>query len=462
MSYAIPIIYKKKSMFDKLTLSKFSKSLLKSISEEAGIYIFFDEYKKPIYVGKAINLKKRLYSYTLRNLEPKTKLMVFNTVYLSIVKVTSEIEALLLEAKLVSKFRPKFNIQLKDDKSPLYVIITKDEYPRVLTARRIFKNGLKVLKTFGPFLTSENVYFILKTIRRVFPFATHKPEGKACFYSHLGLCDPCPSTIEILSSIKKDQEKKRYIENIKHIKKLLDGNVTLLTEGLTRDMRKYSENENFEMAEVNKILIEKIKNITRRVISGEHFIENPNLREDLRSIELNTLQKHLQQHLLSVTLNSSIKRIECFDIAHLSGKYPVASMVTFIDGAPNKEFYRHFKILQKKGNSDADSMTEVSKRRIKHFSDWGVPDLILVDGGRPQVSKFQSEFEKFNLPVVGIAKMSLSLVIPTTKKSNGKYVYNIIGLQNKKFMPLILRLKDEAHRFSRKLHHKLLQKSYNI
>ena len=435
----------------------FSRKTINKVPQEPGVYIFYNLVKKVIYVGKAINLRSRLYSYTLAGRDAKTARMLASVYKFSYIRVTSEIEALILEASLVQKFLPKYNIQLKDDKSPLYIVITKDKYPRVLTARgRNLQKGKVHL--FGPFLSGRSVYFVLKTIRKIFPYATHLPEKKACLYSQIGLCSPCPSTIERASESEKSILVSQYIDNVVAIKKLLNGNFASLTTFLKRKMRKSAQMQNFELAARIKNTLDELVYLATKPTPSIAFIENPNLKTGMREQEMGALKKALGVHFLGVT---NPTRIECYDSAHVSGDKPATAMVTFINAEPEKGYYRHFKIKGLKGASDTDSLREACVRRTKHFEDWGKPDLVVVDGGRAQISTAQNIFSKFGLPVVGIAKLSASLIIPT-KKAGSTYTFRAIALRGRGFEHLLIRLKDEAHRFSRKLHHKMMRDSYGL
>ena len=156
---------------------------------------------------------------------------------------------------------------------------------------------------------------------------------------------------------------------------------------------------------------------------------------------MSELKKLLHFYHLPFT---KLNRIECFDVAHLSGTNPTASMVTFINGEPAKEYYRHFKIKKAKGGNDYDSMREVATRRAIHFDDWGKPDLIIVDGGKGQISAF-----KINVPVVGIAKNPDRLIIGGNKIKLTGAALNLVS-----------HIRDEAHRFARRYHHHLISKVY--
>src|SRR5216684_4187935 len=171
------------------------KKEISKIPLNPGVYEFKNNTGKIIYIGKAKNLKNRLNSYFLTNLLPKTAQMVNTASSVSYTIVNSEFEALLLEANLIKKYKPKYNIALKDDKSPLYIGITKDKCPRIITFRKSDIENLKLKTYFGPYLTGYSAARVLKLIRKIFPYSTHIPANRICIYNQLGLCNPCPSEI---------------------------------------------------------------------------------------------------------------------------------------------------------------------------------------------------------------------------------------------------------------------------
>lgn len=423
----------------------------KELSQEPGVYIFFNKKGEPLYVGKAKNLKIRLRSYFREKLFGKTLSMIKHANSLSTIEVRSELEALLLEAKLVKRLNSPFNIQLKDDKQPLYIKISKEKYPRIITARKSDIKGNMAI--YGPFPNSESVRVVLRIIRGVFPYSQHKIGKRACLYKQLGLCNPCPNEIEAeKNDATKKTLRKIYFRNIKSIKNIFDGKLIKVRNDLLIQMNNFSKNNDFENAIVLRNQIQKIDYITQPIIQAQNFLDNPNLIEDLRYYEMKKLYI-----LLSKYLNlKSVRRIECYDVAHLSGTKATASMVTFIDGVSEKKYYRHFKILQKNGNNDISSLSEVAERRIKYLSSWGKPDLIIVDGGKGQVSAFNKLFSEKGIPVIGLAKKKETLVIPQEYEGDKKYIL----IQPKgEVLNLIQRIRNEAHRFARVYHHKLLIKS---
>lgn len=438
-----------KNLLSKILKTKITPKFYLKLPENPGVYVYFKK-GNPIYIGKAINLKHRVASYFRLNLEAKTARMISEAEELGYIKVTNELEALLLEAKLIKTYLPKYNIISKDDKHPLYIVITKEEFPRVLSARKLITNNQEIIADYGPFPSSTNVKTVLKMIRRIFPYSDHKLGKRACLYSQIGLCSPCPN--EIVHSTKYAVLRKEYLSNIRHIKAILDGKIENLKREFTKEMERYSKNESYEKAGELRDKIRKLTYITSPKASIEGYLENPNFSEDLRSGEIENLRSLLTGFLPV----KNLARIECFDVAHLQGASATASMVTFINGTPDKSLYRHFRIIQKNRRDDYSSMKELAKRRKKHFGDWGVPDLIIVDGGKGQLSMFLKEYENEGIPIVGLAKKFETLVIPV--KIMEANSYKEVRLPKSPALNLIERLRDEAHRFAQSYHHKLISK----
>lgn len=392
-------------------------------------------------MGKAKNLKKRVSSYFTGSLGEKTQIMISQAHKIHITIVESELESLLLEAALIKKLNPKYNSKLTDGKAYPLIRITKDAYPKVLTARRA--DDPKSLY-FGPYPNVGAMRTVLKIIRRIFSFVNvlHHPK-KPCLYYHLGLC-PCP---EVFDSA---EIKTNYKKNIRHIIQFLNGEKTTILSELQKERDEYSKNEQFEDAQNVQKQIDAVVFVTSPTHKPFEYEINPNLREDLRTDELLSLQEELKKN--GVTTNYP-HRIECYDISNTSGLQATASLVVLTDGEIDKSQYRKFKIDPTIiGPNDFAMMKHTLKRRLKH-SEWPTPDLIIVDGGKGQVSSALEALQEAqsSIPLVGLAKRE-EIIITST--------FTEIKLpKSSKASLLVRRIRDEAHRFAVSYHRKLRSKA---
>lgn len=419
-----------------------TKENLLTVPETYGVYKFLKD-GLPIYIGKSVNLKHRLLSYLIAT-GIKTRKMVSQAQTVEFVKVNSEIEALLLESLLIKKFQPKYNVISKDDKHALYIAITDEVYPRLITVRK--NSDIKIKKIYGPFPSSIQVKRLLKIIRRIFPYSDHLPSKRTCLYNQIGLCNPCPSKIEkTLDGKEKSLLTLEFKKNIRYINLLLCRKFKLLERKLNKKMQTLSKLKNYETALEVRKQIETLNYITSPRVNEGYFIENPDIYQDKVNQKLKELKRLLFSNGIKV---GSLKRIECFDVAHIQGKLATASMVVFIDGFAEKSQYRRFKIRQPKTLSDYDNLGEIARRRISNIDKWGRPDLVIVDGGLGQVRIFHKLFLRHNLNVIGIAKNPDRIVFSSGTKIRLKgEVHNLVAS-----------LRDEAHRFARRYHHLLVQK----
>lgn len=413
-----------------------------------GVYLFKDPKGAVVYVGKSLNIRDRVKSHMASKFE-KSQAMVEKAVTVDHVVVENELEALLLEAALIKKHMPRYNSRVKDDKHPLYIkITTKDEFPKVSTAR--LENEPNAVY-FGPFHASSIAKKVLKDLRKIFTFCTQRDIGKKpCFYSHLGLCHPCPSSVsKINDEALKSSLKREYRKNINSLLLVLKGKTKQLIKKMESEMKEAVEQEAFEEAAKIRDQIKRLQYVTTPYKSTKIYLENPRALSDLREEEA----ERLKTYLLSVFPNlNSLKRIEYLDVAHIAGSSPTASLIVFIEGEPDKNMYRRFKILSKNSRDDFAMIGEVVKRRLKHLDDWGEPDLIIVDGGKPQVSAARSVFasEHVSIPLIGFAKRFEEII---TK--NGKYFEVMRLKEGDPALNLLRRLETEAHRFARSYHFKL-------
>lgn len=427
------------------------KSLIKKISNTPGVYILKDDQGAIIYIGKSIKVKSRLESHILSS-GTKSKKIIANTKTLEVIPVASELEALLLEAKLIKENLPKYNSSAKDDKSPLYIKITKGDFPIVGIGRGV---DLRNSTFFGPFPSSNLVKLVLKQIRGTIPYHSTQITKRPCLYFHLGLCNPCPARIIYSERVtKKEELKSQYRKNIKRLILLLSGKSNELKKDLEREMRDTSKRQDFEKARQIRDQIRNLEYITLSYKNPDEYLKNPELLEDQRETETQLLYQLLRPRMKNLRIP---RRIECFDNSHTAGKDPSSSMVTFTNGEPNKNLYRHFKIKKLNTRDDFAMMKEVLTRRFTHLNDWGTPDLIVIDGGKGQVSTALKVMSQVGVkyPLIGLAKRLEEIIIP---KEEGDYSLVRLSDDNQA-LHLLQRLRDESHRFARRLHFKERLKS---
>lgn len=543
------------------------KQTLSIIPELSGSYQYFDKNGEIIYVGKAKNLKKRVYSYFNKHHDsPKLRVMVPQIEKIQFIVTDSEVEALILESHLIKKHKPKYNVLLKDDKKFPYFVMTDEEYPRIVVARKSNKNKLKG-KYFGPYTDSRAMYSTLDLIKKLFPLKQCKNpkfKDRPCLYYQIGRCmAPCQRMIT----------PEEYKKILKNVELFLTGKQKELVEALKKEMEKYAALEDYEKAaryrdswkdvlktmEHQKVVFENT-NINQDIVSvyneGNLFVvsllqirqgrltdkkdfqfantegnlsnecevlttflkeyysmssefEIPNTvviganlldKQDIelyatwlgsitnkkvkitdaptkRNLELlNLAQKNAKFYFEKVKLEklTEIQRdynevgsyiqeklglskfpyvVECFDISHIQGTNTVASMVTFENGLPKKSQYRKFKVRSTESKpDDFKSLQEVVERRYfgKLSETLPMPDLIIIDGGKGQLSSVMEIFDKndFHPDVVSLAKRLEEVFKP--HESNP-----VIFPLNSPALYFFQRIRDEAHRFAITFHRKL-------
>ena len=367
-----------------------------------------------VYVGKATSLKERIRSYFSPNLDGKTRRQMLEVTEIEIQKTDSPLEALFLESRLIKKYAPKYNIKERDDKSRVYVHLTREPFPRVYLLRETDLHEIRERnpQLYGPFLSARSLEDALELIRGIVPFRSCRVlPRRRCLYGHLGLCEmPCEAKID----------KASYAKRVRQIKDFFEGKKSKILSGLKREMKLASKNQEYEKA---------IK-IRDRVFALEHLKESFVIRQE-RSLPV-------------------FQRIEGYDVSGISGAFATGSMVVFIEGMSEKSEYRKFRIKWTKKSNDIAMLKEVLIRRFKN--DWPKPDLILIDGGRGQVNAAVLVLENFKLdiPVVGLAKG------PDRKKDE---------IITSRVLPrhdilLFKEVRDEAHRFAKGYYEKLHGKAY--
>ncbi len=370
------------------------KNQLQKISKSSGVYFWLDGRGKVLYVGRATNLKNRLSQYFLPNLEPRIKEMVSQAKKIKTIETKTLLEAIILEAKYIKKYWPKYNIKDRDDRSFIYIVITKKDftYPVIIRGKDLQKYQDKNNQIFGPYQSFTLIKNALRIIRRIFPYGTCKANsGKPCFDYQVGLCPgSCLGKIN----------KKDYQKNIKNIILLLSGKKEYLIKKLLK--------ENPEQLKALKHL------------QDVSLIEN---------------EKNLEQN--------NFKRIEAYDISHFSGKETYGSMVVVdFEGEYQKNDYRLFKIKNNYLHDDFRALAETLERRLKH-KEWMYPDLFLIDGGRPQLDFLKEIFEKYKIKnVVGLSKFAGDEII-FLKNVDKKFKKEVLDIKL-----ILLKVRDEAHRFA--------------
>ncbi len=419
---------------------------LKHLPHASGVYQFFNAHGDIIYVGKAVDLARRVRQYFQRDdaLGAKTPQLVSEITQIKIIPTTSEFDALLLEAKLVRSLLPKYNSALRDDKSHLYVGFTlSEELPRIMWLRKgeiisIAKN--KKNRVYGPFQSSHALKSLLRSLRSVVPYCTQKQRsGKPCFYTQIGLCDPCPCAIVGLSGDERIRASKKYRANIHALQAIFEGHAKKVITNYETEMRSLANDQQFEQALMIKKRIETMYRVSQQRYDPAIFLERG--AEDVYAQELDAFRSALLPYYPKL---SSLSRIECYDISQLSGTSAVGSMVVLTDGRADNKEYRKFRIRTVKGISDVAMMAEVLTRRFSH-PEWPSADFILVDGGKGQVHTAKSVMDAHSVqtPMGGLAKRNEEIILPSGKE----FIVLRLPLSGKA-IKVAQRIRDEAHRFA--------------
>lgn len=410
-----------------------SVNQIKKLPDTAGVYLF-KKGKEILYIGKATSLKDRVRSYFSADLINTRGQFIVDMVSKSdkvdYLETDSVLEAIILEANLIKKHQPKYNTKEKDDKSYNYVVITKEDFPRVLLVRgreleklNDQSGGLNVKYKFGPYPNGSAIKEGLKIIRKIFPYrdkckASKDSPWKPCFNRQIGLC-PGVCVGEI--------SKKEYGEIIRNIKYFLEGKKKTLIKKLEREMKEYAKKQEFEKADKAK-----------RVLFSLNHIQDVAL-----------IKKSEKESVERVSSELTVFRIEAYDVSHISGTNMVGAMVVIENGELKKSDYRKFKIRSVNSPNDIVALKEILERRLKH-KEWRFPDAIVCDGDIAQRNAVEEILknnlgENYGVKIIGVVK-------------NAKHKpERILGDEEiiKKYKKEILLLNSEAHRFAIGFHRKL-------
>ena len=397
-----------------------------------GVYLMKDPAGLVVYVGKAKDLKKRLASYFIprQRMTPKVAAMMDTVADLEWHEVRSETEALLLEGKLIKRWRPRWNILFRDDKQfPQIRVDLADPIPRFRIVRARNSDSARY---FGPFPHQQAVRRTINEMRKKFGILlvdanpAPLPDGRWRLYG------------DVRSQIQKfpnEVTAEEYGERVTAACAFLEGKAGEWAEQTEADMRAAAAARDYEKAAELRDLLDALRRTTEK--SRRFLRENPLPRRD-ESGALDALATALGLARPPATA-------ECFDISHISGTLAVASMVRFVDGQADKTGYRRFKIKSFEGNDDFRSMEEVVGRRYSRLAEEGraFPELVIIDGGLGQVGAALSAFRKAGLtppPLIGLAKREETIVFPEGREL--KLPRHDVGLA------LLMRIRDEAHRFA--------------
>lgn len=529
--------------------------ILKTIPDDPGVYQYYDDTGKLIYVGKAKNLKKRVSSYFSKEVHDnaKTNILVRKIRDIKYLVVDTELDALLLENSLIKKHQPRYNIMLKDDKTFPWIVITSERFPRIFHTRKVIRDGSQY---FGPYANVKVMYTVMDLVKKMYPLRNCRlvlseenikaKKFKVCLEYHIGNClGPCEGL----------QDEAAYNEGIAHIRSIIKGNVGAVVRQLKELMQQYSLEMQFERAQETKEKIEALEqyqakstvvssSITNvdvysllsdekaayvnffKVIDGAivqgHTIELKKrleetdeellelavveLRErfssnapeiivpflpslEIPGVEWTVPQRGDKKHLLDLSLRNVMyfrkdreqqqnlvdperhtkrilatmktdlrlteepRHIECFDNSNFQGDFAVSAMTVFKDARPSKKDYRHFNVKTVVGPDDFATMEEVIYRRYKRVMDDNLemPQLIVIDGGKGQLSAAMTSLEKLGLrgkvAVIGIAKRLEEIYYPDDPIP--------LYLDKKsETLRVIQQIRDEAHRFGITHHRK--------
>ncbi len=422
---------------------------VKSFPTTPGVYLMKDAQGRVIYIGKARNLRSRAATYfnSTAASDRRTADLVPEIADVDCIETDSEVDALLLEARLIKDIQPRFNQELKDDKTfPYLQIVTSEDYPRVEFTRKPLTTGVKL---YGPFTSAKKLRGTIAVLQKIFQFRTCSLDIQAgderwrwfrpCLLASIRQCTaPCNLRIS----------PEEYREDIRRLRMFLDGHKTALLKEMREQMQQASQELKFETA--------------ARIRDEIQALESLNLRGNLAD--------HVQPEAFYVDPRKGLKGlkkvfhlpelprvIEGVDIAHLQGEETVASVVQFIDGLPFKHGYKRYKIRTVEGVDDFASLREVVSRRFRRLQQEGerFPDLLLIDGGQGQLSAVMAAFAAVGITppfTLSLAKREEEVYLPgdNTPRRLSRHSFALRLLQY---------VRDEAHRFAQAYHHLLRKRS---
>lgn len=423
---------------------------VRSFPTTPGVYLMKDAQGRVIYIGKAVNLKSRASSYFTQAaaVDRRTAELVTEIADIDYLETETEVDAVLLEARLIKDTRPRFNSELKDDKTfPYLEITTREDFPRVEFTRKPQTKGTKL---YGPFTNAKQLRGTITVLQKIFRFRNCSldiEEGdekwrwfRPCLLHSINQCT-APCNLQI--------SKEDYRKDINKLKLFLDGKKDRLLSEMKKEMQAASEKKLYEKAARLRDEIQLLDSINLRGNLEDHAQPEVFYIDPKKGMQ--GLKKVFQ-------LPELPRRIEGVDIAHLQGGETVASLVQFIDGLPFKHGYKRFKIRTVKGVDDFSSIREVVSRRIRRLHQEGesFPDILLIDGGKGQLSAAMSAMKELGVEppfTISLAKREEEVFVPGESEPRrlSRHSYGLRLLQY---------VRDESHRFAQHYHHLLRKKSH--
>lgn len=428
-----------------------------------GVYWFLDDAGKVLYVGKAIRLRTRLRSYTqLTKLSDRIHTLATTATKVRYLELGSELEALLTEAELIGTYQPPYNVLLKDDKSPLYIYISNDKFPTISTIRKRDMLQKKLPGTLlGPYQSSYRVKEVLQIARKIFhwcslpiqPSTTSTKQPRACFYYHLGYCSgACLGEISQTA----------YQSMIQQVLLFLRGKTSLVTKELEEQMQQKVAKEAFEAAAVLRDRLHNVRLVTDKSYRLKpNLLLHPELLQNKAEDGVQYLQKLLKEYM-AVPMSHRLSTIEGYDVSNTQGTLAAVALVTFTNGLVDQSKYKLFNIRTLTTPNDYHMLQEALTRRQNH-PEWGRPQLLVIDGGKGQL-RAALKVWRWRTPIISIVKNPDRLIIPRIQfpqlevgdpMPTKQLAYHVLHLpETHPALQLVQRIRDEAHRFSKKQHHR--------
>lgn len=411
------------------------RAKLKTLPSAPGVYFHKNAEGEIIYVGKAAVLKNRVRQYFQKaEKDPKTEALVREIAMTDWIVVDTEMDALFLESEMIKRYKPKWNILLRDDKTVSYVRIDmKSDAPYVSMTRQPLDDKATYI---GPFYAKTTVATALRILRKVFPYYDKPYDGKKSLNTDLGLTPG----IEVGKATPKE-----YKHNLKKLIRYLEGDREKLIREIEKEMKTEATLGHYERAAELRNQYFGLKGLKKKIVfSDKEFL---NISSDQALLQLQKL----------LNLENPPRRIEGYDISHQQGTDVVGSMVVFINGASDRSEYRKFKLRHQR-NDDTANMHEIIERRLKH-KEWSYPDLIVLDGAEGQINAVKSLLAEVNIPVIGRNKSGdhtrnaeVRIIIP-----EGDDFRSVLLPNDSHIARLIARIDEESHRFAI-TYHRLLQR----